>query len=161
MQSKELRVGNLVYMFGIKTIDSILKTPTGNYKVELNEKRKNGISVSEMCLINSLELEPILTTEEWLLKFGFYKLTPIKSEHWYIIRYGLQLDLCMQPYWFEFHFPKSGYQQTSEHEIILKSHVNNDNQIKIKWGEIHIHELQNLYFALTGEELELKSESKP
>lgn len=39
----------------------------------------------------------------------------------------------------------------------LKSH----NGTEIKRYIEYFHELQNLYFALTGEELELKSETKP
>jgi hypothetical protein len=69
--------------------------------------------------------EPIPLTEEWLIKFGFEKLAPKGS----IFKLG------------EFHvqnFYPIGFYECRNH-------------IKIE----HIHQLQNIYFALTGEELSL------
>ena len=68
-------------------------------------------------------------TEEWLLKFGFKQI----SERVYIINY---------------HY---GYEFGITNIFIIK----NDNCF-MRYKHIqHVHELQNLYFALTGEELSL------
>lgn len=71
--------------------------------------------------------EPIPITEEWLIKFGFEK---IKNEYYTIndiISFIIDLKIC----------------------YIL---IDNKLEIEIKY----IHQLQNLYFALTGKELEIK-----
>ena len=80
----------------------------------------------EECL---LESEPIPLTEEWLVRFGF-EYTEI-HEGFNQYRKDL-LNLSITPNGFE---------------IFLT----------FKWINIkHVHQLQNLYFALTGEELTLQ-----
>ena len=71
-------------------------------------------------------LEPIPLTEEWLLKFGFDKL-----EGWDDTFFFQLNDVQILEY------NVSGYDYDG---------------VNIK----HVHQLQNLYFALTGEELKLK-----
>ncbi len=77
------------------------------------------------------QYNPIPLTEEWLIKFGFdYK---IKSDYckWYLWSKETQkgIELYEEDYGYIF---------------------NEDVNIK------HVHQLQNLYFALTGEELTIK-----
>ncbi len=76
------------------------------------------------------QVKPIPLTEEWLLKFGFERsgLYNVKDEVYVYDEYGLT-DTG-----FEYRF--------------------NYTQIKLKY----VHQLQNLYFALTGKELIFKSE---
>jgi len=77
------------------------------------------------------EFEPIPLTEEWLIKFGFSE----KDERFEVIDYWkdtLKVSIGKSRTWF-----------------CIK---NNSFSVTIK----HIHQLQNLYFALTGEELVLK-----
>ncbi len=71
----------------------------------------------------------IILTEEWLEKFGFKRsgLYNLKDEVYIYDEYGL-IDTG-----FEYRF--------------------NYTQIKLKY----VHQLQNLYFALTEEELEIKA----
>lgn len=76
------------------------------------------------------ELEPIELTEEWLLQFGFKK----NSE--YIVGAGI----C----WY-FKHPYYKYKLSESFRLMLLG-------IDLK----HVHQLQNLYFALTGEELKIK-----
>jgi hypothetical protein len=79
---------------------------------------------------------PITITEEWLLKFGFLKDFSGIYRFWKFECYDyLKDEDCIRIYF-------GG---------------DEDNPIEITY----IHELQNLYFALTGEELELKNETKP
>jgi hypothetical protein len=76
-------------------------------------------------------LTPIPLTEEWLLKFGFL--------------HSLRLD--------DFMFKKGNdcFQIQPYKEGFSNSVLYNDMEIVDRLQ--HVHQLQNLYFALTGEEL--------
>jgi hypothetical protein len=85
----------------------------------------------ETTWIESEEFEPIPLTEEWLLKFGFEK---INNDVFRII----QNDNFKSPF------------------SIAFDNINNLFKIAFQgyWYHCkHVHQLQNLYFALTGEEL--------
>ena len=74
-------------------------------------------------------------TEEWLLKFGFEKIThDVRSYSYHICDKN-------ERYWF---FRISGQFGTITREITCV----------LSYEIKHVHQLQNLYFALTGEELE-------
>jgi hypothetical protein len=73
------------------------------------------------------ELEPIPLTEEWLLKFGFHKYKGDNSD-------------CFL----------NDFETSCNRELFFWKGTYIQN---IKY----VHQLQNLYFALTGEELTLKS----
>ena len=80
------------------------------------------------------QLIPISLTEEWLVKFGFEKL-------WYDDN-GMKLPyyrLNQNDYLFDLDYEFCATRDDAGY-IYLKS----------------VHQLQNLYFALTGEELEIK-----
>jgi hypothetical protein len=79
-------------------------------------------------------VEPIPLTEKWLLKFGFYETT---KEHYVSGLYTLNK-------------PDGFYinKETMCYCDIDYEGTTND-RIKIQY----VHQLQNLYFALTGEEL--------
>jgi hypothetical protein len=82
--------------------------------------------------------EPIPLTEEWLLKFGF--------------EFGIKLQ----------NFVKGKYQFVQSKNNILFGDFS-ENGIFYFNGKIkihHVNQLQNLYHALTGEELTLKNQSK-
>ena len=86
--------------------------------------------------------EPIPLTEEWLLKFGFeYKKNNYTHNYRRVDLEGLYLD-----YWVVIrHDPASWYKLAHDIGKIIAAD-------KI-W---YVHQLQNLYFALTGEELTIK-----
>ena len=73
-------------------------------------------------------IEPIPLTEEWLLRFGFEK----NGEEWFIHENN-----------FELVFDEGKYFYTWDYNWCTS------------FGIKYIHQLQNLYFALTGEELQL------
>jgi len=82
-------------------------------------------------------LEPIPLTEEWLLKFGFE--TRKESDNFYYFGFGenpITKDwmLCLKYF-------------KDENKFFF---MNGFHIIK------YVHQLQNLYFALTGEELQIK-----
>ena len=94
-----------------------------------------GVHEWELYNYNDHDLDyakPIPLTEEWLLKFGFDEITPKY--------YVLNIDENNS---FTYYYTFSGGFWHFEFEGI---------SIKIKY----VHQLQNLYFALTGEELTIK-----
>lgn len=133
IDAKELRIGNCVshsdYTSGVFTVFSIEQMSKGGYVVD-TKGGKNG------AWANPIEnIEPIQITEEWLLKLGFeYE----DQTGWY--NYGSDdcYILCL---------PLDGYTE------VCLGFRNDETQLPdIKT----VHQLQNLYFALTGEELTIK-----
>ena len=125
---KELRIGNLVSYDGrVFEIDTIAKEfPTLN-TIEF------GIGVVDWMNIN-----PIPLTEEWLIKFGFEKDDVFDEFFTYLPIH----DLCMDKLSFRVDEGFICY-ESIKYRTLLK-HIQ------------YVHSLQNLYFALTNQELEIK-----
>lgn len=129
MKTNELRIGNLVLIpFSMEgvIIPSIEKQVRGIGTF-------GGIDFTEPqfpedLTIPAVHCAGIPLTEEWLLKFGF-KIFPWGWVKKSTTDIGLRIS---HPH---FHFERDG---------------ENLQQIK------YVHQLQNLYFALTGEELAIK-----
>ena len=83
--------------------------------------------------------KPIPLTEEWLIKFGFKKD-------------DTGVDVFDQDYfeWYQKEFPIIGMLSQSND----KSYIFDENTDTLKI--YYVHQLQNLYFALTNEELTMK-----
>jgi hypothetical protein len=86
------------------------------------------------------EYNPIPLTEEWLEKFGLEVYDVMGGNIFLAFRQ-------IEPYDFNFMLC-DGALKVSFYRL------NWDRSFEIK----HVHQFQNLYFALTGEELELKSD---
>ena len=117
MKGSELRIGNY-YMFA-------------DYNGIVARKVRE-IKSNEFGLIGDYDgtnyeiCKPIRLTEEWLLKFGFYKNDELFTIEWNEFSFSI----------FDFDNGKFA--------------INNSfNYVDINY----VHQLQNLYFALTGEEL--------
>ena len=83
--------------------------------------------------------KPIQLTEEWLLKFGFkYNKLQFCSNTIIVHQYKIK-GICLS----------IDERKVNKHEY---SFFGNNFIRTVK----HVHQLQNLYFALTGEELKLK-----
>lgn len=129
MKSTDLRVGNLAQTaFGIVEYRGVSPDKPNLLFV----KYSNGIDVRE----HIDDIKPIPLTEEWLVKFGF--------ENTYS-------ELTYK----EYDFKKFGVEINSD---IMTVSYNYGNDVEwVNFTHIkHVHTLQNLYHALTGEELELK-----
>jgi hypothetical protein len=126
MKASDLRIGNQMKLFlGI-----------GDNGAEYRECGIQGIMIhhsTEFYLLKnawvgiSNNLEPIPLTEEWLLKFGF-----VYHDDDGIITYSRDNIVIFQRYRLDFYFELSNYK---------------DAELE------YVHQLQNLYYALTGEEL--------
>jgi len=107
------------------------RSPSGfNYVYSVREVNVAGL---ERCLKGISDYEPIPLTEEWFVKFGFISCKSSNEEDKVI------------DYW---------------KNILYFDRVK--DLIRINGVEIYteidyVHQLQNLYFALTGEELTIKT----
>ena len=91
------------------------------------------------CEISPDSFEPIPLTEKWLINFGFIH-AKFSSEYWshWVLKNGWSISLS---------------NHTEESSGVNKGLFYwGDDYIEIKY----VHQLQNLYFALTGEELVVK-----
>ncbi len=133
MKATELRIGNYLCLFS--KIVKVLEI--SNNEIKVATETKTGFII-EKTPLNSLSLDPIPLTEEWLLKLGFeridYRLVKNIEKHKYDADYfylGLDKVIRLQVL---------GKRNTSLYFPKIK----------------YIHQLQNLYFSLTGKELTLK-----
>jgi hypothetical protein len=107
--------------------DNVIVTSIDTLQISLDR--------SERAMIDIEELKPIPLTEEWLLTFGFEQQT------WA----GLKTDS----------YEKGIYQLSKvggEHTMYQLS----SNHLMLVVFPESVHQLQNLYFALTGTELTIK-----
>lgn len=89
------------------------------------------LGANPLALYKQDEIEPIPLAEEWLFKLGFVKLDT--NDIFYIHEdcMNFKLSKCLT--------------MTAWHNLML-------HDVKLE----HVHQLQNLYYALTGEELTIK-----
>ena len=143
MKANELRIGNLVNTYkddvhyGIEVVSNISNAGineflTGEYS-----------AVFKHPINDDLIIKPIPLTEEWLVKFGFEITTDPENVHYKLSLVG------------EFNESfvinrKVGYIVFYVPHVCCNNYLCFTTQIK------SIHQLQNLYFALTGEELTIK-----
>ena len=138
IQPQELRIGNNVNTeFGIAEVIGIYEDVVDVKGVSvIDNSSENKISISTRNFDGCVEYEkiqPIPLTEEILLKLGFEKSSD--NEQWFIGIYGFCIvfdgvDWCFKP---------------RINDDLIVCYLKN------------IHQLQNLYFALTGEELTFKN----
>ena len=135
MKSNELRIGNIVKSLvnneEFSIVDEIGHKGALGYYVSLNNQ-----SSYVWLQHNDRDLVlPIPLTEEWLLKFGFEDITQLDNIDFKEYRMINEYSFCVQ-------FPCG-----------VEAHCYAGNYpIAIKY----LHQLQNLYFALTGKELTMK-----
>ena len=135
MKATELRIGNLI-----------------EYKIEdeLDERKEwweiSKVDFQDLTWLDSnpedADFRPIKITEEWLLKFGFEDITGVD----YILHIDVDFKLILIP-------ADAFYPQIDKADDVGWSSISL-NKIE------YIHQLQNLYFSLTGEELTQVSEGE-
>lgn len=91
---------------------------------------------------NNCTFKPVPLTDEWLVKFGFEKGGSNRFNY---------IDLNVDE---SFYIAVNGEEGVFNCIVALD---NGEEEISECISHIkHVHQLQNLYFALTGEELEIK-----
>ena len=129
IQANELKIGNLVYYNGNHKEVGIVTSLQPKFYPKYCETSKDifiGLNQRHDIVYNVKDIQPIPITEEWLLKFGF-------------------VENCYQDR-FENKFIRVECNKTRG-----KTELWIENIPHIKY----LHQLQNLYFALTGEELQI------
>lgn len=127
MQANEIRIGNYILHHNHKIKESFDECIVWMISEDHLRVRVND---SHNEAVSSDYCSGIPLTEEWLLGFGLDKETCIGSDFYMI-------------------FESPDYE---ENKIFVFSR-NNEHLAVVK----HVHQLQNLYFALTGEELILRT----
>lgn len=123
MEAREFRLGNyfmsnIVQQIGIEHLEFLL-----------NENFDHSV------------MKPIPITEEWLLKFGFFKM--ITKDGGYIKPINSTFSIDSDDFLFDLKHKQYIFYTLD----LLTYHGKEIN---------YVHELQNLYYALTGEELTIK-----
>lgn len=149
MKANELRIGNYIYIDSRDELRTIVEIRHTMVSVKYIRSDTNQ---PHQSMVEYDRLTPITLTEEWLLKFGFAELL---VNHGKIKDYRLN---CTPP----------GYKH--EYFFVFRFRERNDEDFRMYWypqatnGSMHtfpckyVHQLQNLFFALTGEELTLITE---
>lgn len=140
MRASELRIGNQIYV-------KCIAKECGYDEFEAQECNIHNIKgVFEGN--DDFLYEPIPLTEEWLIKFGFEKVIYDTDETGYGTDYELDIKGvgCIS-YSDDFSCALFGSKESSKNELGFLPNWDNCK---------HVHQLQNLYFALIGEELKIK-----
>lgn len=127
MTAQELRLGNKLLFNNQECVIVEVKT---NNKVRA-EYLRNDTGHKHMSIIDVEFLSPITLTEEWLLKFGFVKYGSTMA----IECGGIEIGTI-----------------ANNKRFYIQIHTSNAT-LSIQY----VHQLQNLYFVLTLEELTLKA----
>jgi hypothetical protein len=134
MKANELRIGNLVKCNFLGNTYKDRNPYFGSNIFSIYSACKDFVKLdlghNALQKVEILEIKPIPLTEEWLLKFGFDK----KGNKG-------KLNVIL-----------SGNFGYKNGKTYFNSWVILESQPK------YVHQLQNIYFALTGEELTFKSE---
>ena len=138
MKSTELRLGNYLWC---KRNNAVMKV------------EELGLDDHILCyvldrtkfpLALGWKAEPIPLTVEWLVKFGFQVRESSTCDEWYIGFNEVTHDWLFSITWLDepelIHSPNAPFYRNGAHHIFF------------------VHQLQNLYFAITGEELTIKEQ---
>jgi hypothetical protein len=154
METKELRIGNYVYYEHTTHVvsgvhgNSIYSwwVKDGKPVIEYEAKDSSGTQVENPYMDVVSQYKPIPLTEEWLEKLGLIKRNQTEELPEELQQPDIDEDGDIWYTWVKGVFNLE-IQSNGEIWFELYSHYKH-----IKW----VHELQNLYFALTEEELTLK-----
>ena len=135
MKVNELRVSNFVLID--RELIGIVSEIRSNHAKVIYEGGVNENISSRLSLIEFIRLYPIPLTEEWLEKFGFEKRDLTNYNRWVYDDFEIE-DQGK-------YFAKVIWSESCPHTTHFIGHHQ------------YIHQLQNLYFVLTGEELTIKS----
>ena len=133
MKANELRIGNYILLKGFTK-------PTQVWIIDTTETSTKTTA------------SPIPLTEDWLLKFGFN----LDKDKWYSIKYFTDCNESTEQMCVSINLVSNRcavFDAIEETDMvnILSYPIFTANRI------YYVHQLQNLYFALTGEELTYES----
>ena len=135
MNANELRIGNIIYFSFIREKVEVVGIALKDNELYIQTKLNNTYFFESPA-----KYKPIPLTEEWLLKFGFEKTDDYGDIQYYALKNS----------------GKRHYYVCFNHDDISFGLCVFGNCTSLIYDDVflqHIHQLQNLYFALTGEEL--------
>ena len=142
MENKNYRVGNLVDFMGqVEVIYQIRNSGVDFFR----GKTKKGV-ITQSYVWESIK--PILLTEEWHNKFGISKKSGVSSFEYYIT--DRKLISFSGDYVYLIDISRLDGERGFDDDICTLWNKN------IKKRDMYVHEWQNLYFTLTGNEIQLK-----
>jgi hypothetical protein len=140
MKAKELRIGNLIfkpkYENGQRILVPRVVTAIGQIGGKVSKLEDGNY------IFNYSDVEPIPLTEEWLVKFGFVDDSLPER---YSTMGPVNCFKCDR---------LSVSSQDGKYYPVRK--YDNIQHVAYGVGLEYVHQLQNLYFALTGEELTIR-----
>lgn len=151
MKARELMIGNWVTHYDAWSY----RMPDEGPFIEFDFQWQSidWYAIGESCLELD-KIKPIPLTEEWLLKFGFYKLWHLSAYEYTLrideanldieVRQGFQGNINR----FRVNLSVDGEQYAEAPQSINDAWLTHIQ---------YVHQLQNLYFSLTGTELEIKN----
>jgi hypothetical protein len=152
MKAQDLRLGNYVGF----------KNRTDCYCIIEELSSYGGVHIIRMFNDGDIDDQPevieditgLYLTEEWLMKFGFYKeddVAPVSNDHSHFYSMGCN------DYKYSFAYASFRDDWGFYHSYTDACDERDNNKFDaISFGIKYVHQLQNLYFALTGEELTIK-----
>lgn len=153
MKATELRIGNIVqggndpemYVHDISLDGSVSLAFIG---MSSKQAKNYGLWYYNIKYIN-----PVPLTEEWLLKFGFEK----KENGWFEIIYKVRYENAVDNL-IAAHDVEISINATSNFVCICNTALKEERSISSTKNKVkYVHQLQNLFFALTGKELKIKN----
>lgn len=132
MKAPELRIGNLIEAIS----PSSWLYHAGQIQVEEITQFGVNLSSGDHTVYEWDNIRPIPLTEEWLTQFAFEK----DEDGFFILEIGRK-SFSISP---------------NEDNHVVYRHDIGLSYTSIHNGLEYVHQLQNLYYALTGEELQLK-----
>lgn len=139
MTASELRIGNWIEYNGMVCQVYSIQSPLPRKEERYNNKEIITLLCGGLISVTIEECNPVSTTEEVLLNFGFLKVNDyyITIESFHYENKNCWIYLFKKV--FEFHL------------------ITSDGRFNLHRSFKYVHQLQNLYFALIGKELELKT----
>lgn len=143
--AKDLRVGNLFK--GIAGLQTVLAIEDNTERGKYNMDQYNGYSHLILCEENGnqykpWEIEGIPLTQEWMLKLGFM----VEESKCQVKTKILSIQVSNND---SLYF--------DDNQWYISHEWNNNNFQNTFWNQPkYVHQLQNLYYHITGEELTLK-----
>lgn len=134
MKPQELRIGNYIQFNSTWDIERVYNIVSNfKWQDELKHQRKVSPEIND---VDIKDVRPIPLTEEWLLNFGFKE------------NFKVEVDRGNEK---TFLWSKLSFRLTIwDNYKLVYDYMGGNIEIK------YVHQLQNLYYALTGSELQIK-----
>jgi len=165
MKVQDLRLGNYVQFNDDEDNGGLWLSPTEITgilshvgEVDISSDKVNNLRLNQRILLE--RLEPIPLTEEWLKRLGFEWVENkhyCNKKQWTLQVTGLTCengDINKDETWFDGIGDYSWLPNSTKPKTMVVNTLCKGNYVCNSL--IYVHQIQNLYFALTGEELTIK-----